>query len=96
MLWLNAYMHQYQSNLTRWFFVWERNLLCKASQCAVQLNAELIKILQRLLKEQTGSEYDDNEAQIAGRAIGRFIQVKSLRNSILNNKKKKENESEIQ
>ena len=41
-----------------------------------RISQELIKELQKLLKEQTGKDYTDEEAQEAGMAIMRFVLVK--------------------
>jgi hypothetical protein len=45
----------------------------------VRISTERIKELQRLLKEQTGKDYTDEEAQEAGMAIMRFVLVKEQR-----------------
>lgn len=42
----------------------------------VRLSPERIKELQKLLKEQTGKDYSDEEAQVAGLNIMRFVLVK--------------------
>lgn len=42
----------------------------------VRISPERIKKLQKLLKEQTGKDYSDEEAQEAGLSIMRFIVVK--------------------
>ncbi len=45
----------------------------------VRISPERIKELQKLLKEQTGKDYTDEEAQEAGLAILRFVVVKERR-----------------
>jgi hypothetical protein len=45
----------------------------------VRISPERIKELQKLLKEQTGKDYTDEEAQEAGLAIIRFIMAKEQR-----------------
>ncbi len=44
-----------------------------------RISPEHINELQRLLKEQTGKDYTDEEAQEAGLAIIRFVAAKELR-----------------
>ncbi len=48
----------------------------------VRISPERIKELQRLLKEQTGKEYSDEEAQEAGLAIMRFVIAKEQRSQV--------------
>ncbi len=43
------------------------------------LTAKQIKELQKLLKEQTGKDYTDEEAQETALAIIRFVAAKELR-----------------
>jgi len=57
----------------------------------MRLSKERIQELQKLLKEQTGKDYTDEEAQQAGLAIMRFVAVKELRNQG-NPKKDKKND----
>jgi hypothetical protein len=45
----------------------------------VRISPERIKELQKLLKEQTGKDYSDEEAQKAGLNIMRFVVVKERR-----------------
>jgi hypothetical protein len=45
----------------------------------MRLNQKQIKKLQKLLKEQTGKDYTDEEAQQAGLAIMRFVLAKEKR-----------------
>jgi hypothetical protein len=45
----------------------------------MRFSDERIKALQELLKEQTGRDYTDEEAQEAGLAIMRFVLSKELR-----------------
>ncbi len=45
----------------------------------MRLSPKQIKELQALLKEQTGKDYTDEEAQEAGLAIMRFVAAKELR-----------------
>lgn len=42
----------------------------------MRFNPERIQALQKLLKEQTGHDYTDEEIQQAGLAIIRFVLVK--------------------
>jgi hypothetical protein len=49
------------------------------TQLMVRISPERIKELQKLLKEQTGKDYTDEEAQEAGLAIMRFVIVKEQR-----------------
>lgn len=44
-----------------------------------RISPELIEELQKLLKEQTGKDYSDEEAQEAGLAIMRFVLAKEQR-----------------
>lgn len=44
-----------------------------------RISPELIEKLQKLLKEQTGKDYSDEEAQEAGLAIMRFAIAKEQR-----------------
>lgn len=44
-----------------------------------RLSPKQIKELQKLLKEQTGKDYTDEEAQEAGLSIMRFVYAKQLR-----------------
>lgn len=46
----------------------------------MRLSPERIKELQKLLKEQTGKDYTDEEAQQAGLSIMRFVVAKEQRN----------------
>lgn len=45
----------------------------------MRISPERIKELQKLLKEQTGKDYSDEEAQEAGLAIMRFVLAKEQR-----------------
>lgn len=45
----------------------------------MRISQERIKDLQKLLKEQTGKDYTDEEAQEAGLAIMRFVVAKERR-----------------
>lgn len=45
----------------------------------VRISPEQIKKLQKLLKEQTGKDYTDEEAQQAGLNIMRFVVAKEQR-----------------
>ena len=45
---------------------------------SARISPKRIKELQKLLKEQTGKDYTDEEAQQAGLAIMRFVYVKEL------------------
>ena len=45
----------------------------------VRISPDRIKELQKLLKEQTGKDYTDEEAQEAGLAIIRFVLAKERR-----------------
>jgi hypothetical protein len=56
----------------------------------MKLSGERIKSLQVLLKEQTGQDYTEQQAQEAGMAIMRFVIVKAQRKREL--AKFKENE----
>jgi hypothetical protein len=42
----------------------------------MRISPQRIKVLQKLLKEQTGKDYSDEEAQQAGLAIVRFVMTK--------------------
>jgi hypothetical protein len=54
---------------------------------SAKISPERIKELQKLLKEQTGKDYTDEEAQEAGLAIMRFVLAKeSRKRSIKQNK----------
>lgn len=46
------------------------------TQAMARISPERIKELQKLLKEQTGKDYTDEEAQQAGLAIMRFVIAK--------------------
>lgn len=46
------------------------------TQTMVRISPERIKELQKLLKEQTGKDYSDEEAQQDGMAIIRFVLAK--------------------
>jgi hypothetical protein len=46
---------------------------------SARISPERIKELQKLLKEQTGKDYSDEEAQEAGLAIIRFVLAKEFR-----------------
>ena len=46
---------------------------------SARISPERIKELQKLLKEQTGKDYSDEEAQEAGLAIIRFVIAKQSR-----------------
>ena len=48
-----------------------------------RISKQRIKELQKILKEQTGKDYTDEEAQEAGLAIMRFVAVKMSRNQEL-------------
>jgi hypothetical protein len=50
----------------------------------MRLSPQRIKELQVLLKEQTGRDYTDEEAQEAGLAIMRFVIAKAKREQELN------------
>lgn len=58
----------------------------------MRLSSERIEILQALLKEQTGKNYTDEQAQEAGLAIMRFVLAKAQRNRQLNKNKEIKNE----
>lgn len=45
----------------------------------MKLSPEQIKSLQKILKEQIGRDYSDEEAQQTGLAIMRFVIAKELR-----------------
>ena len=45
-----------------------------------RISKQRIEELKKLLKEQTGKDYSDEEAQEAGLAITRFVAVKEIRN----------------
>ncbi len=53
----------------------------------VRISPERIKELQKLLKEQTGKDYTDEEAQEAGLAIIRFVIAKEERRQELGKQK---------
>ncbi len=53
----------------------------------VRISPERIEELKKLLKEQTGKDYSDEEAQEAGQAIMRFVLAKEKQ------KQQKPNES---
>lgn len=55
----------------------------------VRISPERIKELQRLLKEQTGKDYSDEEAQEAGLAIMRFVVAKEQRRQELSKQQPK-------
>jgi hypothetical protein len=52
----------------------------------VRISPERLQELKKLLKEQTGKDYSDEEAQEAGLAIMRFVVVKENRRKELNQK----------
>lgn len=52
----------------------------------VRISPERIKELQKLLKEQTGKDYSDEEAQEAGLAIMRFVIAKERRQELASSK----------
>ena len=54
-----------------------------------KISKQHIKELQELLKEQTGKDYTDEEAQQAGLAIIRFVVAKEMRKQELHNPPKK-------
>lgn len=56
----------------------------------MRLSPERIKELQKLLKEQTGKDYGDEEAQEAGLAIVRFVLVKEQRRQHLQEEAKRQ------
>ena len=49
----------------------------------MRLSDERIKELQKLLKDELGLEYTEEQAQQAGLAIMRFVLAKELRNKEL-------------
>lgn len=55
----------------------------------VRISPERIKELQALLKEQTGKDYSDEEAQEAGLAIMRFVVAKEQRRQELDKRQTK-------
>ena len=55
----------------------------------VRISPERIKELQKLLKEQTGKDYSDEEAQEAGLAIMRFVVAKEQRRQELSKQQPK-------
>jgi len=55
----------------------------------VRISPEHIKKLQKLLKEQTGKDYTDEEAQEAGLNIMRFVLVKEQRRQELDKRQTK-------
>lgn len=59
----------------------------------MRLSSEHIKKLQVLLKEIHGLDYSDEQAQEAGMAIMRFVQVKAQRKQELAKLKENENGS---
>lgn len=58
------------------------------TQAMVRISPERIKELQKLLKEQTGKDYSDEEAQEAGLAIIRFVIAKERRRHELSKQQK--------
>jgi hypothetical protein len=54
-----------------------------------RISPNRIKELQKLLKEQTGKDYTDEEAQEAGLAIIRFVLAKEQRKHELNKRQDK-------
>lgn len=54
----------------------------------VRISPERIKELQKLLKEQTGKDYSDEEAQEAGLAIIWFVLAKEQRRRELRKQQK--------
>jgi hypothetical protein len=61
------------------------------TQIMVRISPERIKELQALLKEQTGRNYSDEEAQEAGLAIIRFVVAKEQRRQELDKRQTKKN-----
>jgi hypothetical protein len=57
----------------------------------MRLNTERIQALQRLLKNELGLDYSDEEAQQAGLAIMRFVVAKYRHSNSLTNKKGESN-----
>lgn len=55
------------------------NPITRYTQTMVRISKKHIKELQKLLKEQTGKDYTDEEAQEAGLAIIRFVLAKERR-----------------
>jgi len=55
----------------------------------VRISSERVKELQKLLKEQTGKDYTDEEAQEAGLAIMRFVVSKEQRRQELDKRQTK-------
>lgn len=53
-----------------------------------RISPDRIKELQKLLKEQAGKDYTEEEAQEAGLAIMRFVLVKEQRRHETNQKPK--------
>lgn len=60
----------------------------------MRLNPKRITKLQKLLKEELGLDYSDEEAQEAGIAIMRFVMSKHRRQQLRSINNKKEVESE--
>jgi hypothetical protein len=58
----------------------------------MKLSDESIKSLQALLKQQTGRDYSEVQAQEAGMAIMRFVVVKARRKPELIKDKRNEDE----
>jgi hypothetical protein len=58
-----------------------------------RISPKHIKALQKLLKEQTGKDYSDEEAQEAGLAIMRFVYAKELRKMTTGQKPKNKDQS---
>lgn len=58
---------------------------------SARISPERIKELQKLLKEQTGKDYSDEEAQEAGMAIMRFVIAKEQRRRELEKETEKKN-----
>ena len=54
----------------------------------MRISPERIKELQKLLKERTGKDYTDEEAQEAGMAIMRFVIAKERRRQELSMQQK--------
>lgn len=74
MFWFSIFMYYNQSDPTRWFFVWER-LRCEAYK-TMRLSNKQIRQLQIILKDETNKEYSEEELQLIGLAIVRFIIAK--------------------
>lgn len=60
----------------------------------MRLSDERIKALQILLKERTGQDYTDEEAQKAGMDIMRFVIAKAQREQKLANNKENNDEQQ--